>query len=141
MLKKKFIRLNFFRFAIFVLIIKKFEIFFQICINYKLFNALIIKNRNYFFLIKKILTRLCAIKYYIKFDVIAIFNEIRIRKNDKKKTTFLIKYDLYEYVVMLFDFCNVFETFQLYINDVFKKYLNDFCIVYLNTFVFISKIF
>ena len=33
---------------------------------------------------------------------------------------------------MLFDFCNVFETFQLYINDVFKKYLNDFCIVYLN---------
>ena len=132
MLKKKFIRLNFFRFAIFVLIIKKFEIFFQICINYKLFNALIIKNRNYFFLIKKILTRLCAIKYYIKFDVIAIFNEIRIRKNDKKKTTFLIKYDLYKYVVMFFDFCNVFETFQLYINDVFKKYLNDFCIVYLN---------
>ena len=33
---------------------------------------------------------------------------------------------------MFFDFCNVFETFQLYINDVFKKYLNDFCIVYLN---------
>ena len=33
---------------------------------------------------------------------------------------------------MFFDFCNVFETFQLYINDIFKKYLNDFCIVYLN---------
>ena len=33
---------------------------------------------------------------------------------------------------MLFDFYNVFETFQLYINDIFKKYLNDFCIAYLN---------
>ena len=53
-------------------------------------------------------------------------------KMTKKKTTFLIKYDLYEYVVMFFDFCNVFETFQLYINDIFKKYLNDSCIVYLN---------
>ena len=132
MLKKNFIRSSFFRFAILVLIIKKFEKNFRVCINYKSLNALIIKNRNCFFLIKKTLTRLCAVKYYIKFDVIAIFNEIRIRKNDKKKTTFLIKYDLYEYVVMLFDFCNVFETFQLYINDVFKKYLNDFCIVYLN---------
>ena len=131
-LKKKFIRSNSFRFATFVLIIKKFEKKFRICINYKLFNALIIKNRNCFFLIKKTLTRFCAVKYYIKFDVIAVFNEIRIRKNDEKKTTFLIKYDLYEYVVMFFNFCNVFETFQLYINDVFKKYLNDFCIVYLN---------
>ena len=83
-------------------------------------------------MIKKILTRFCAIKYYIKFNVIAIFNKIQIRENDEKKTTFLIKYDLYEYVVMFFNFCNVFETFQLYINDVFKKYLNDFCIVYLN---------
>ena len=132
MLKKNFIRSSFFRFAILVLIIKKFEKNFRVCINYKSLNALIIKNRNCFFLIKKTLTRLCAVKYYIKFDVIAIFNEIRIRKNDKKKTTFLIKYDLYKYVVMFFDFCNVFETFQLYINDVFKKYLNDFCIVYLN---------
>ena len=132
MLKKNFIRSSFFRFVIFVLIIKKFEKNFRICINYKLFNALIIKNRNCFFLIKEILIRFCAVKYYIKFDIIAIFNEIRIRKNNEKKTTFLIKYDLYEYVVMFFDFCNVFETFQLYINDVFKKYLNDFCIVYLN---------
>ena len=132
MLKKNFIRSSFFRFAILVLIIKKFEKNFRVCINYKSLNALIIKNRNCFFLIKKTLTRFCAVKYYIKFDVIAVFNEIRIRKNDEKKTTFLIKYDLYEYVVMFFDFCNVFETFQLYINDVFKKYLNDFCIVYLN---------
>ena len=69
------------------------------------------KNKTKYFDIKKILIRFCAIKYYIKLNVITIFNEIRIRENDEKKTTFLIKYDLYEYVVMFFDFCNVFETF------------------------------
>ena len=49
MLKKNFIPFNFFRYAIFVLIMKKFEKFFRICVNYRTLNALIIKNRNCFF--------------------------------------------------------------------------------------------
>ena len=39
---------------------------------------------------------------------------------------------MYEYVIMLFDFCNALKIFQLFINEIFRKYLNDFCIVYLN---------
>ena len=131
-LKKDFIRLIFFYFATFVLIIKKFKKNFRICINYWTLNTFIIKNRNCFLLIKKIFAKLYAVKYYIKLNIIAIFNEIQIRKNDEKKTTFFIKYNLYKYVVIFFDFCNTFETFQFYINKVLRKYLNDFCTVYLN---------
>ena len=57
-----------------------------------------------------------------------------------KKTTFLIKYELYEYVVMFFDFCNVFEIFQLYINETFYNYLNVFCFVYLNNVLIYNNI-
>ena len=88
MLKENFIRFNKFDYAIFVLIIKKFENDLRMCINYKIFNALIIKNRNVSFLIRKTLTKLCAIKIYNKFDIIVVFNEIKIKKKQKKNRFF-----------------------------------------------------
>ena len=139
MLTKNFIRSNLSYYAISVLIIKKFKKDFKMCVNYRAFNVLIIKNRNCLSFIRKILVRLYAIKYYIKLDVIAIFNKIRIRENDKKKTTFLIKYELYKYVVMLFDLCNALKTFQFYINEILRNYLNDFCIIYLNDVLIYSN--
>ena len=80
------------------------------CVNYKTLNKFIIKNRNAFFLIKNILVKLCFVKYYNKFDIIIVFNEIRILQNNKK-TTFFTKYDFFEYVVMLFELCNTFNIF------------------------------
>ena len=52
MLIKNFIRRNSLNYAIFVFVIKKFDKNFRICVNYKILNVLIIKNRNYFLLIK-----------------------------------------------------------------------------------------
>ena len=88
MLKKNFIRFNKFDYAIFVLIIKKFENDLRMCVNYRIFNALIIKNRNASFLIRKILTKLCAIKIYSKFDIIVVFNEVKMKKENEKKSFF-----------------------------------------------------
>ena len=137
---KNYIWINIFDYTLFVLVIKKFDENFRVCVNYKAFNVFIIKNRNNFSLIKKTLICLCVVKFYIKLDVIVTFNKIRIASNDEKKTIFLIKYKLFEYVVMLFKLCNVFEIFQLYINEIFKKYLNDFVNVYLNNVFIYSNI-
>ena len=139
MLDKNFIRNNFFHFSISILIVKKSKKKFRICVNYRTLNALTIKNRNCSSLIRETFVRLCVVKFYIKLNVIAIFNEIRIRKNDEHKTVFFIKYELYEYVVMFFDFCNVFEIFQSFINDILRKYLNDFCNAYLNDVFIYNK--
>ena len=48
MLKKNFIRFNLSYYVAFVLIIKKFEKSFRMCINYQTFNAFIIKNKIVF---------------------------------------------------------------------------------------------
>ena len=94
-----------------MLIIKKLNNELRVCVNYKTLNKLIIKNRNaFFFLIKNTLVKLCFVKYFNKFDIIAIFNEIQMRYNDKK-AAFFIKYDFFEYVIMLFELCNAFKTF------------------------------
>ena len=132
MLKKSFIRLNVSNYAFFVLIVKKFEKDLRVCMNYKIFNAFTIKNRNALSLIKKILTRLCVVKIYNKFDIIVVFNEIRVKKRDEKKTTFLTRYEFFEYVIMFFELCNALEIFQFFINVTLRKYLDDFCTTYLN---------
>ena len=132
MLEKGFIRSSSSRFAAPVLVVKKFGGGLRVCIDYRSLNALIIKDRNCPSLIRETLARLCAAKYYIKLDVIAAFNEIRIREGDEEKTAFLTRYGLYEYVVMPFGLCNALGTFQSYINDVLREYLDDFCTVYLD---------
>ena len=138
MLSKDFIRLNYFDYFSSVLIVKKSKKEFRICVDYRILNALTIKNRNTSSLIREILIRLCVAKIYIKFDIIATFNEIRIKKKNEHKIAFLIRYNLFEYVVMSFELCNASSTFQFFINATLREYLNDFCTVYLNDILIYS---
>ena len=85
---KEFIKFSSLFYAAPVLVVKKFKGELKIYIDYRVFNTLTIKNRNVFLLIREILSRLCKIKYYSKFDVIAAFNKIRIKKRDKKRSSF-----------------------------------------------------
>ena len=91
--------------------VKKLNKIFKIYINYKIFNVFIIFNRNMSLLIKKTLFKFYIIKIYNKFDIIITFNEIRVKKNYKKKIAFFTKYKIYEYFIILFDFCNTLITF------------------------------
>ena len=50
MLKKNFVRLNSSFYAISIFIIKKSNENLRVCVDYKIFNILIIKNRNVFLL-------------------------------------------------------------------------------------------
>ena len=138
-LDKKYIRFSTLKYVASMLIIKKLNDELRVCVDYKTLNKLIIKNRNAFFLIKNTLVKLCFVKYFNKFDIITIFNKIRMRYNDKKKTAFFTKYDFFEYVVMLFELCNAFKTFQLFINVTLHEYLNNFCISYINNILIYSK--
>ena len=88
---------------------------------------------------KEILTRLCVVKIYNKFDIIVVFNEIWIKEKNEKKTTFLTRYELFEYVIMFFELYNALEIFQFLINVTLREYLNDFCTTYLNDILIYNK--
>ena len=79
--------------------------------NYRILNALTISNRNIFLLIKEILAKLYAARIYNKFDIIVAFNEIRVKKNYKKKIVFLTRYNLFEYIIISFKLYNISITF------------------------------
>ena len=89
MLKKGYIQFNKLLNVVFIFIVKKFNKEFRFYINYRTLNAFIVFNRNAFSLIKKLFIKLYTIRIYNKFDIIIIFNNIRIKENYKKKTNFL----------------------------------------------------
>ena len=140
MLDKNFIKSSSFEYATSILIMKKLEDDLKVCVDYRVLNVLTIKNRNALSLIRKTLIRLCSTKMYSKFDIITAFNEVRIKKEDEKKTAFLIRYELFEYVIMSFELCNVSEIFQAFINVTLREYFDDFCSKYVDDVIVYSDI-
>ena len=138
MLGKGYIRASTSPYAAPVLIVKKPDGGLRICVDYRALNALTIRNRNAPPLIRDTLAKLCMAKWYTKFDIIAAFNEIRIKEGHEEKTAFLTRYGLFEYVVMPFGLCNAPSTFQAFINDVLREYLDVFCSAYLDDILIYS---
>ena len=55
----------------------------RICYNYRGLNIVTIKNRYLLPLVRKILNALYSAKYFTKFNIITIFNRIRIAEGYK----------------------------------------------------------
>ena len=138
MLGKGFIRESTSHYAAPVLIVKKPGGGLRVCVDYRALNALTVKNRNAPPLIRETLARLSSAKIYSKFDIVAAFNEVRIKEGDEHKTAFLTRYGLFEYVVMPFGLCNAPGTFQAFINSTLREYLDDFCTSYLDDILIYS---
>ena len=137
-LGKGFIRRSTLLYAASVLIIKKPDRGLRICIDYRLLNSLTIRNRNVPPLIRETLSRLYRIRRYSKFDIIATFNEIRIKEGYEEKTTFLIRYRLFEYTIIPFRLYNTPSTFQAFITKVLREYLDIFYSAYLDNILIYS---
>jgi hypothetical protein len=89
----------------------------------------------------KILNRFSGAAVYTKFDFKNIYYRIRIRKEDEWKTAFKIKYDYFEYKMMLFSFINVPAIFQTYINKALAEFIDIDCVAYFNDILIYSSIY
>ena len=130
MFKKNFIRFNHFSTASFILFVKKSKNELRFCVDYRNLNVMTIKNWYLISLIREILHRLIKIKVYIKLDIIVAYNALRMIFEEEWKIAFRTRYELYEYLVMLFDLINAPSFWQNFINDILHENLNVFCIVY-----------
>ena len=110
-LRKRYIRLNILSYVASILIVKKLDKKLRIYIDYRALNALTIKNRNALPLIREIIIKLYFVKIFTKFDIIATFNKIRIKEENKEKTIFLTRYKLFEYVIIFFKLYNASSIF------------------------------
>lgn len=112
----------------------------RLCINYKNLNKIIRRNYTLLPFIGKILNRLIQIKIYIKLNLKNVYYRIYIKYNDKWKIIFKIKYEYFEYLIILFKFINALIIFQTYINIVLTNLINIIYMVYLNDiFIYFKK--
>ena len=78
MFKKNFICFNHFSVVLSMLFVKKLKDELRFCVDYRNLNVMTIKNRYLISLIREILHRLIKVKIYIKFDIIVVYNVLRM---------------------------------------------------------------
>ncbi len=131
-LSKDFIWVSRFQTIVSVLFIKKLEEELCFCVNYRDLNAITVKNRYSLSLISETLNHLSRAKIFIKLNIISAFNRLRIKEEDEALIVFRTRFELFKYLVILFDLCNESVSFQKYINNTFREHLDKFCTAYLN---------
>ena len=82
-LVKEFIRLNHSFAVLLILFIRKSNKGLRFYVNYRALNAIIIKNQYLLSLIQKTLSRIYKIRIYIIFNIIVVFNKLRMIKKKK----------------------------------------------------------
>ena len=76
---------------------------------------------------------------FIKLDIIAAFNKLRMTEGEKWKTAMQTYYGLFKYLIMLLELCEVSSFFQSYINDILWDCLDVFVTAYIDDVLIFSK--
>ena len=109
-------------------------------IDYRKLNAIIKRNRYFFFLIKKIIEKILNYKYFIRLNIIAAFNKFRMNSDNEDFTIFIIALRIYKYKILSFGLTNELNSFQQYINEILWNFFDNFVQIYLNNIFIYSKI-
>jgi hypothetical protein len=76
---------------------------------------------------------------FSKIDLCSNYHQIKIHDDDIPKTTFSMRYGLYEYLVMSFGLTNALTHFMYLMNSIFIPELDKFVIVFINDILVYSK--
>jgi hypothetical protein len=96
----------------------------RLCVDYRPLNAVTIKNKYPLPRIDILFHQLARAQVLSKIDLRSSYHQIKIHAEDIPKTTFTMRYGLYEYLVMSFGLTNAPAHFMYHMNSVFMPVLN-----------------
>jgi len=111
----------------------------RLCIDYRQLNKVTIKNRYPLPRINDLFDQLKGETMFSNIDLRSGYRQVRIKEEDIYKTTFMIKYGHYEFVVVPFRLNNALATFMCLMNNVLRPYLDKFVIVFIDDILVYSK--
>jgi hypothetical protein len=111
----------------------------RLCMDYRPLNAVTIKNKYPLPHIDILFDQLAGAQVFSKIDLRSGYHQIKICAEDIPKTTFTMRYGLYEYLVMSFGLTNALAHFMDLMNSVFMPELDQFVVVFIDDILVYSK--
>jgi hypothetical protein len=112
--------------------VKKKDKELRLCVDYRPLNAVTIKNKYPLPRIDILFDQLVGAQVFSKVDLHSGYYQIMIRAEDIPKTTFTIRYGLFEYLIISFGLTNASAHFMYLMNSVFMPELDKFVVVFID---------
>ncbi|XP_049378158.1 uncharacterized protein LOC125842924 [Solanum stenotomum] len=122
-----------------VLFVRKNDGSMKMCIDYRQFNKVTVKNKYHLSHIDDLFDQLHGASLFCKIDLRYSYHQLKIRALDIPKIAFTTCYGNYEFLVLSFGLTNT-PTFMELMNGVFRPYLDFFAIVFIDDILVYSKI-
>jgi hypothetical protein len=101
------------------------------CIDYNALNKITIKNNYPLHQIDDLFNCRKGVSYFNQIDLKSSYYQIHVEKENVKKMAMMVRYNFYEFLVMLLRLCNAPSTFTTLMKSIFHEKLDEFVIIYI----------
>jgi hypothetical protein len=113
-----------------IILVKKKDGSWRLCVDYRVLNSKIVKNEYPTPIVEDLLDELFGAKVFSKIYMRSGYHQIRMKEEDIHKTTFTTQMGHFEYVVIPFVLSNAPATFQALMNTMLAEVLRKFALVF-----------